>query len=144
LVSYFLVLFRLLSVGNIYVVWLIIEIAFLYFFLVVIGKEIKNIGLIIYFFFQRFISLLLWISFVFSLDKLIFLMLIAKLGLFPFFYWIVIVRVKVGVLRNIFVLSLQKFSVFWLVWLTVNVRMVLVYVLVYFRIFFCCSESSSY
>jgi len=68
------------------VVWLIIEIAFLYFFLVVIGKEIKNIGLIIYFFFQRFISLLLWISFVFSLDKLIFLMLIAKLGLFPFFY----------------------------------------------------------
>jgi len=68
------------------VVWLIIEIAFLYFFLVVIGKEIKNIGLIIYFFFQRFVSLLLWISFVFSLDKLVFLMLIAKLGLFPFFY----------------------------------------------------------
>jgi len=48
----------------------------------------------------------------------------------------VIVRVKVGVLRNMFVLSLQKFSVFWLVWLTINVRIVLVYVLVYFRIFF--------
>jgi hypothetical protein len=62
------------------------ELIFLFFLLYVINAETKRIGLIIYFFFQRVASLMLFIVVVFSFDKLIFLLLRAKLGLFPFFY----------------------------------------------------------
>ena len=109
---------------------------FLYFLLVVINYEIKRIGLIIYFFFQSVISLLLFISIVNFWDKIIFILLIAKLGIFPFFYWIVVVRLKVGLWGNIFVLGLQKISVFWLAWLLVNFSLGFLYLCVYLRIFF--------
>jgi hypothetical protein len=87
---------------------------FLFFILIVINNELKSIGLIVYFFFQRVISLILFITIVFSMDKIVFLLLRAKLGIFPFFYWIIVVSVKLGLLGNIFVLRFQKFSVFWL------------------------------
>lgn len=48
----------------------------------------------------------------------------------------VVVSVKVGVVSNIFVLRLQKFRVFWILWLLTNVRLVLIYFLVYLSIFF--------
>jgi hypothetical protein len=62
------------------------ELIFVFFLLVIINIEVKRVGLIIYFFFQRVISLCLFIVFIFSFEKLIFLLLSAKLGLFPFFY----------------------------------------------------------
>jgi len=64
------------------------------------------------------------------------MLLSAKLGLFPFFYWMVIVRVKVGFLGNMFVLSLQKIRVFWLFWLIIGLSLRFIYLLVYIRIFF--------
>lgn len=88
------------------------EIIFLFFLLYVILKESKSFGLVIYFFFQSVSSLLLFISVVFFLDKLVLIFLLAKLGLFPFFYWVIVVSVKLGVLGNMFVLRFQKFSVF--------------------------------
>lgn len=133
---YFILIFRLLSLSNVYVIWLLIELIFLFFFLFVINNEIKNAGLIVYFFFQSVVSLILFIVIMFSFDKIVFLLLSAKLGMFPFFYWIVVVRVKVGFLRNIFVLRLQKFRVFWLIWLLLDMNIGLVYFFVYLRIFF--------
>lgn len=133
---YFFILFSLLSLSNVYVIWLIIELMFLFFLLLVINLESKSIGLIIYFFFQSVLSLLLFIVIFFSFDKLIFLLLSAKLGLFPFFYWIVVVSVKVGLIGNLFILSFQKISIFWLIWLLLNVNLSLIYLLVYLRIFF--------
>lgn len=85
---------------------------FLFFLLVILTKENKRIGLIIYFFFQRVVSLFLFVAILISFEKLVLLFLSAKLGLFPFFYWIVIVRVKVGFLGNLFVLRFQKVAVF--------------------------------
>lgn len=133
---YLFVLFILLSISNFYIVWLLIEFIFLFFLLVVINYESKNVGLIIYFFFQSFVSLLLFVVVVLSFEKLIFLFLLAKLGMFPFFYWIVIVRVKIGLIGNMFILRLQKIRVFWLLWLLLNVSFNFVYFLVYLRIFF--------
>lgn len=133
---YFFIIFVLLSLSNVYLVWLLIELIFLFFLLVVINIESKNIGLIIYFFFQRVASLILFVAILLSLDKIVFLFLSAKLGLFPFFYWIVIVSVKVGLIGNIFVLSLQKISVFWLLWLVLNVNFSFFYFIVYLRVFF--------
>ncbi len=112
------------------------EIIFLFFLLYVINNESKSVGLIIYFFFQRVASLFLFIVIFFSFEKLVFLLLVAKLGLFPFFYWIVVVRVKVGLLGNLFVLSLQKIRVFWLLWILIKVSLSFVYFFVYIRIFF--------
>lgn len=112
------------------------ELIFLFFLLLVINSESKRIGLIIYFFFQRVASLLLFVVIFFSFDKLVFLLLSAKLGLFPFFYWIVVVSVKVGFLGNIFILSFQKVSVFRLLWLLLNIQLSFIYILVYLRIFF--------
>ncbi len=129
-------MFLLLSVSNFYLVWLIIEIMFLFFILIVINNELKSIGLIVYFFFQRVISLILFITIVFSMDKIVFLLLRAKLGIFPFFYWIIVVSVKLGLLGNIFVLRFQKFSVFWLLWLSLIIPVSFIYFLVYLRIFF--------
>jgi len=67
---------------------------------------------------------------------MVFIFLRAKLGLFPFFYWVVVVRVKVGLIANIFVLRLQKVSVFWILWLLLNSSLAFVYFLVYLSIFF--------
>lgn len=121
---------------NVYVVWLLREILFLFFFLIVLGKERKRLGLIIYFFFQSVMSLFLFLRIFLVLNKSVFLLLTAKLGLFPFFYWIVVARVKVGFFGNIFILGLQKLSVFWLLWLFIFVNFRLVYFMIYLRIFF--------
>lgn len=122
--------------SNVYLVWLLMELIILFFFLFVLNYEVKSVGLIVYFFFQRFISLLLFISVFFSFDKLVFLFLIAKLGVFPFFYWVLVVRVKVGLVSNIFILRLQKVVVFWLLWLVYNSSLIILYFLVYITLFF--------
>jgi len=48
----------------------------------------------------------------------------------------VVVRVKVGFLANLFVLSLQKVGVFWLFWLLLDCSFSFVYLFVYGGIFF--------
>lgn len=111
-VTYLFLLFISLSLRNVYIVWLLIELILLFFFIIVLNYELKSVGLVVYFFFQSVISLILFIRIYFCLDKFVFLVLIAKLGLFPFFYWVVIVRIKVGFIGNIFVLSLQKIVIF--------------------------------
>ena len=45
-------------------------------------------------------------------------------------------RVKVGLVGNMFVLRLQKVRVFWLLWLLLERRVGFVYVWVYLSIFF--------
>ena len=112
------------------------ELIFVFFLLIIINIEVKRVGLIIYFFFQRVSSLCLFIVFIFSFDKLIFLLLRAKLGLFPFFYWIIVVRVKVGIIANLFVLRFQKIRVFWLLWLLIKSNLGFIYLFVYASIFF--------
>jgi hypothetical protein len=121
---------------RVYEVWIFIEILFLYFFLVVLIWESKDVGLIIYFFFQRVISLLLFVRINFYFLKIIIILLMAKLGLFPFFYWFVVVRIKVGLVGNLFVLGLQKISVFWLIWLILSGILRFVYFIIYLRVFF--------
>lgn len=108
----------------------------MFFFLRVFVYEGKSVGLVIYYFFQRCISLLLLIRFFFFFSKLVYLFLLAKLGLFPFFYWVVVVRVKVGVVANMFVLRLQKVVLFWLIWLVMECSLRMLYFLVYLRVFF--------
>ena len=112
LVTYLYLLFLSLTVTNVYIVWLIIELMLLFFFLFVLNQEVKRVGLVVYFFFQRVISLILFIVIFLSFDRLVFLLLAAKLGLFPFFYWVVVVRVKVGFIANLFVLRIQKVTIF--------------------------------
>lgn len=129
-------LFFILSLVNIYTIWLIMELIFLYFLLLRVVKDEKRDGLVLYFFFQSIVSLLLFITISFSLNKFLFILLCAKLGIFPFFYWIVIVSVKVGYFVNMFVLGLQKFSVFWIIWLRLDVDVVFVYFFVYLSVFF--------
>lgn len=136
LVIYCYLLFLVLSLSNVYLVWLLIELMFLFFFLGVLRYESKSTGLVVYYFFQRRMSLILLIRVFFCLDKLVFLVLRAKLGLFPFFYWVVVVRVKVGVVGNMFVLRLQKVAIFWMMWLVMRCSLGMVYLLVYGRIFF--------
>lgn len=129
-------LFLSLRLSNFYVIWLLIELILLFFFLFIFSNENKSVGLVIYYFFQRVISLLLFIVVFFSFDKLITLILMAKLGLFPFFYWVIVVSVKVGLLANLFVLRLQKVVLFWILWLILNCSLGMIYLLVYRRIFF--------
>lgn len=126
----------LLSQNRFYRIWILIEFRFLYFFLIIFLKENKNIGIIIYFFFQRVISFILFISMVCFFNKIVFLVLLAKLGMFPFFYWIIVVSIKVSYLGNVFILTLQKLRVFWLLWLYRNVRLVYLYFFNYLRLFF--------
>ena len=133
---YIFIIYLLLSIVNNYIVWLIIELIFLYFLLIILNYEVKRVGLIIYFFFQSVMSLFLFIRIVYFWDKIIFILLIAKLGIFPFFYWIVVVSLKVGLWGNVFVLGLQKISVFWLIWLLLNVKFRFLYFCVYLRVFF--------
>lgn len=113
-----------------------IEIIFLFFLVIIVGLEYKSVGLIIYFFFQSVVSLILFIVLVLNIDKMIFVLLCAKLGLFPFFYWMVVVRVKIGLWGNLFVLRLQKVSLFWFLWLIIDVSLNFLYFIVYLRIFF--------
>ncbi len=133
---YGLIFFCLLFMVNVYVVWIFIEILFLFFFLVVLLWESKDIGLIIYFFFQSLVFLFLFLSFFFFLKKILILLLLAKLGLFPFFYWMVVVRIKVGLIANVFILGLQKVSVFWMFWLVLDLNLRFLFFLLYLRIFF--------
>ena len=133
---YFLLMTFILINRNVYVVWLLMEIMFIYFLLISLTYENKSIGLVVYFFFQSFMSLLIFISIFFIFEKIIFLLLSAKLGLFPFFYWMVVVSVKVGFITNIFVLRFQKVAIFWLIWLLINVSFSFLLILVYLRMFF--------
>lgn len=133
---YLCILFCLLSLRNIYIVWLIIELIFLFFLLVVVVKESKRVGLVVYFFFQRVISLLLFMRIFFIIDKCIFMLILGKLGIFPFYYWMVVVSLKIGIFGNVFVLGLQKVRVFRMLWLGLNVRITLIYLIVYIRVFF--------
>lgn len=126
----------MLRIVNTYVVWFLIEIIFLFFLLYILNLETKRVGLVIYYFFQSVMSLFLFLSMFLLLTKLVFLILCAKLGLFPFFYWIVVVSLKIGYAGNIFVLVLQKISVFWMFWLMYFSFLVLLLLLVYVRIFF--------
>ena len=112
---YYFLLYLILSLNNVYVVWLVIELIFVFFLLFCLNYDNKSVGLVIYFFFQSLISLFLFIRIFYFFDKIIFILLCAKLGLFPFFYWMVVVTVKVGLFTNIFVLSFQKISVFWII-----------------------------
>ena len=70
------------------------------------------------------------------MSQIVFLILIAKLGIFPFFYWMVVVSLKIRFLGNIFVLSLQKLRVFWLLWLLNNISFSYLYLFGYLRLFF--------
>ena len=129
-------MFRLLINTNFYVVWFLIEIIFLIFLLQVITVETKRVGLIVYYFFQRFLSLLLFIVVFLILSKCVFIILCAKLGLFPFFYWVILVTRKIGIIGNIFVLSLQKLPVFWLFWLLRDVSVSVLFFFCYLGIIF--------
>ena len=48
----------------------------------------------------------------------------------------VVVRIKVSMLANLFVLRLQKISVFWLIWLLISSSLRFVYLFVYSGLFF--------
>jgi hypothetical protein len=120
----------------VYIIWVGIQIILIFFLLLVVRKENKSVGLVIYFFFQSVVSLFLFIVLILGLYNLITFILIAKLGVFPFFYWIVVTRVKVGLLGNMFVLRFQKILVFWLYWLLLDISLVLIYLIVYIRVFF--------
>lgn len=135
-VVYGVLLSLILINTNVFLVWILIEFMFLYFILIILLKEIKRVGLIIYFFFQGCLSLFLFLNLLLIMDKIIFLLLIAKLGLFPFFYWIVVVSVKIGYLGNIFVLGLQKIRVFWMLWLYNNISLIYLYFFCYISLFF--------
>lgn len=104
---------------------------FLFFLLFIITLETKRVGLIIYYFFQSFLSLLLFMGFFLILNKFIFIILCAKLGLFPFFYWVVLVSSKIGLYGNIFILAFQKLPVFWLFWVVREVTLNLLFFFVY-------------
>ena len=133
---YFISFFVLVSLTNVYIVWFFIEIIFIFFLLSVLTKDSKSYGLVIYYFFQRIISLFLFICIFFILDSIIFYIICAKLGLFPFFYWIIVVRVKIGFYGNYFVLALQKLPVFWIFWLINNYSTFLLLWICYLRVFF--------
>ena len=109
---------------------------FLFFLIYIIRLENKSVGLIVYYFFQSFLSLILFIVVYLMLQKLIFLILCAKLGLFPFFYWVIVVTIKLGVVGNIFVLSFQKIPVFWLFWLLSDYSLTLLFLFCYLGIIF--------
>lgn len=133
---YFLFLFLILSFSNFYVVWILIEFNFIFFLLFSLLTFVKNYGLIIYYFLQGFLSMLLFISFHFFISNLLFFIFLMKLGLFPFFYWVIIVSLKVDILLNIFILGLQKISMFWLFWLTIPYDSIILLLIFYLGLFF--------
>ena len=136
LLAYIFLLSLLLSVSNVFLVWILIEFAFVFFLLFIINNESKNTSLVIYFFFQSFCSLILFLCIFNNFDSVVFIILLAKLGLFPFFYWLVIVKIKVRLLVNFFILGLQKLPALWLLWLLIKSSYLIVYLIVYLNIFF--------
>jgi hypothetical protein len=48
----------------------------------------------------------------------------------------VVVRIKVGLIANVFILGLQKVSVFWMFWLVLDLNLRFLFFLLYLRIFF--------
>ena len=136
LFAYIFLLSLLLSVSNVFLVWLLIELAFVFFLLFIINNESKNTSLVIYFLFQSFCSLILFLCIFNNFDSVVFIILLAKLGLFPFFYWLVIVTIKVRLLVNFFILGLQKLPTLWLLWLLIKSPYLIVYLIVYLNIFF--------
>ena len=136
LFAYTFLLSLILSISNVFLVWLLIEFAFVFFLLFIINVESKNIRLVIYFFFQSFCSLVLFICIFNNFDSVVFIILLAKLGLFPFFYWLVVVRIKVSILVNFFILGLQKLPTLWLLWLLIKSSYLIIYLIAYLNIFF--------
>ena len=136
MLAYIFLLSLLLSVSNVFLVWILIEFAFVFFLLFIINNESKNTSLVIYFFFQSFCSLILFLCIFNNFDSVVFIILLAKLGLFPFFYWLVIVTIKVRLLVNFFILGLQKLPALWLLWLLIKSSYLIVYLIVYLNIFF--------
>lgn len=135
IIYFFLLVFLLINV-NFFVVWFLIEIIFLFFLLYIINLEYKSVGLIVYYFFQRFLSLFLFVAVFFIMRGFTFLILCAKLGLFPFFYWVVVVSTKIGIWGNVFVLSFQKLPVFWLFWLLRRQNFISLFMFTYIGIVF--------
>lgn len=134
--AYGFLLLLVLSLTNIYLVWFFIEVMFIFFLLIGLSFNSKNLGLIIYYFFQSVISIFLFIFFLCVWESGVFFILCAKLGVFPFFYWIVVASVKSDLNRNIFILVFQKLSVFWLFWLVNSFRLIYLLFFSYLRIFF--------
>ena len=63
-------------------------------------------------------------------------MLRAKLGLFPFFYWIVVVRMKIGFIRKYICIKFTE-NLSFLVIMIINKSIFrIIYLLVYLRVFF--------
>lgn len=133
---YVFIMFVIVSIVNIFVVWFLIEILFLFFLLFILNIDLKSVGLVVYYFFQRILSLFLFLAIIFMFNKLILLILCAKLGVFPFFYWVIIVRLKLGYIGNIFVLVFQKIPLFWLFWLLYVSDFLLLIIIGYLRLLF--------
>lgn len=136
MIFYFMMIGLILSITNVYVIWFFIEVRFVVFIILGLSFRFKNFGLIIYYFFQSVISLFLFIFMMLVWDIGIFYILIAKLGIFPFFYWIVVACLKTDINANLFILVFQKISVFWLFWLLNSFRLVFLYIFSYLSLFF--------
>ncbi len=106
-----------MTITNFYVVWYLMEMAFIYFLLIILKRGKKNTGLVVYFFLQSGLSLFLFIFFFIGIYKLVIVCLFAKIGFFPFTYWVVVVTRKMSYLGNMFILGWQKFPLFWIIWL---------------------------
>jgi len=130
-VVYFVANIVLLLSLNVYQVWLVNEFLFLFFMLLLVLLENNVEGLIVYFFFQRFLSFMVFFSLVYFWEWLLLWVLAAKLGLAPFHFWVVLVRVKMMFISNMFVLGLQKLGLLWLFWLIVDLRLVFIRFLVF-------------
>lgn len=92
-----------------------------------------NYGLLVYFFFQRIISLVLLVSMV-NFDCLSYSILFVKLGLFPFHFWVVIIGAKMSLLMLTLVLGLQKLSLFRLLSMyNLNIYFVFLLLIIVFR-----------
>lgn len=133
---YFCLLLVTIRISNVYFIWLLLEINTVFFFIYIIGVGKSEYGLVVYYFFQRVLGLIVLILLlIFSVEMLIWVLL-AKLGVFPFFYWVVVVSVKVSILRNIFILVLQKVRLVWIIWLVINWDVFKVIMLVYLGLVF--------
>jgi len=108
---------------NVFQVWIVNEFLFLFFILLLVMFDDGVEGLIIYFFFQRFMSFIVFIRFVYIWGDILKWLLVAKLGVAPLHFWIVIISVKVALLSNVFIMGLQKMGVVWIIWLMVELDM---------------------
>ena len=135
-VVYVLILLLSLIVVNYWVLWILMEFTSLFFFLIVLRIESKSVGLVIYYFFHSFLSLILFVRLLYGERRVVFLVLLGKLGIFPFFYWLVVVVLKVGLWGRIMVLVWQKISSFWMFWLVREVRVGMIVLVVYISLVF--------